>query len=176
MSKKRQQQRRQQREQRRKQARRKTKSAQTSKPTGRACGSCTECCDVMAIPAVASPCYEVCKHVSKSRCSVYKHRPSACRDYECLYLQTGVPDRPDRCGFVVDWSAGALGDGAASIRMCSWATEEHYRGAQEFARKLTDAGSLVVLMTKTDRRILAPEGFDLHAHLEGLGLLGEYLP
>ena len=75
------------------------------------CGTCTACCRVFAIPALAKPAGKWCDHCTVGvGCKIYEQRPTACQEFECLWLQSrNRPDirehigdelRPDRCKVV----------------------------------------------------------------------------
>lgn len=69
---------------------------------GKACGSCTLCCKVLEIEYFQKPAGQLCSHCEIQKgCTFYAHRPSICREYECLWLteRTLPPHlRPDRIG------------------------------------------------------------------------------
>lgn len=83
----------------------------------RNCGTCTECCDCLAIQTSANEviCSDVettefakpsgskCAHADKG-CSIYSHRPLSCRGYACLWALGHGPNehRPDKTGVLVD--------------------------------------------------------------------------
>jgi hypothetical protein len=70
----------------------------------RTCGTCTLCCKVLGVDEVSTPRSAWCQHCDKkSGCKIYDQRPSACREFICLWLvDTSVPDdlRPDKCKVV----------------------------------------------------------------------------
>lgn len=49
---------------------------------GRECGTCTMCCEVLRIEALAKPELTPCTH-QQGGCSIYPVRPSACREFFC---------------------------------------------------------------------------------------------
>lgn len=78
-----------------------------------ACGSCTMCCRVYAIPQLepAKPAGAWCTHCTIGKgCKIYDQRPKLCVDFECLWLQSQSREnpkqrlpadmRPDRCKVV----------------------------------------------------------------------------
>jgi hypothetical protein len=73
-----------------------------------ACGSCTACCRVFAVPQLDKPAGKWCQHCKVGvGCQTYHDRPQVCHDYECLWLQSQKrarplpPElRPDRCKVV----------------------------------------------------------------------------
>jgi hypothetical protein len=74
-----------------------------------ACGSCTACCRVFAIPELKKPAGKWCEHCAVGvGCKVYDARPERCVEFACLWLQSQdnpahalSPElRPDRCKVV----------------------------------------------------------------------------
>ena len=53
---------------------------------GRACGECTVCCTVMAVPELHKPNRRACDHVCDEGCAIHAERPQDCRDFHCLWL------------------------------------------------------------------------------------------
>src|SRR5579872_4156139 len=74
--------------------------------TGRTCGECTACCTVLAVVELHKPARWACDHVACSGCQTYETRPSACRDFHCLWLRGAVAGdeshRPDKLGVMFD--------------------------------------------------------------------------
>ena len=79
-----------------------------SKPN--ACGSCTACCRVYAVPEANKPAGPWCQHCNIGKgCKIYETRPQVCVEFKCLWLQSRErPEddhlaeelRPDRCKVV----------------------------------------------------------------------------
>lgn len=70
---------------------------------GRSCGSCTACCRILEIKALAKPAGILCRHNSGRDCGIYPERPEACVQWHCLWRRiAALPDalRPDRAGVV----------------------------------------------------------------------------
>lgn len=71
---------------------------------GRSCGSCTVCCQVLEIKALAKPAGVLCEHNTGASCGIYRDRPRACAKWFCLWRKIGaLPDelRPDRSGVIL---------------------------------------------------------------------------
>ncbi|MFC0284652.1 hypothetical protein ACFFJB_13745 [Camelimonas abortus] len=72
---------------------------------GRTCGSCTLCCKVMGIAALAKPRGRWCPRCRPGKgCASYATRPQECRSFACLWLGGGFLGdewRPDRCKMVL---------------------------------------------------------------------------
>jgi hypothetical protein len=91
---------------------------------GRSCGECTACCRELAIvdPALTKlPGVNCPNCVVGTGCAIYDTRPSACRNYYCLWRSIpDLPDawRPDRIGVMIIASplpAGYSGPFAVSL-------------------------------------------------------------
>ena len=79
--------------------------------TNRKCGTCTVCCDVLAIVELEKPqftrCPKLVKRPTTKSCSVYASRPEECSAFRCYWL-TGIgtnKQRPDRCGVMLTGTA-----------------------------------------------------------------------
>jgi hypothetical protein len=105
----------------------------------RSCGSCSACCELLAVSEVDKPVHTRCQHQLEASlchsggCAIYAHRPQSCQDYQCLY-QSGILDgderrRPDRLGLLfnlIDTPAGTIisgwevWEGAADTPACRY--------------------------------------------------------
>ena len=84
----------------------------------RSCGTCTLCCKVVGVQALAKPKNKWCQHcVPGKGCSIYGEHPNECRDFSCTWLQNELPDdwfptkskmvmRDDNGGFVCEVDIG----------------------------------------------------------------------
>jgi hypothetical protein len=54
------------------------------------CGSCTLCCKVLRVNELAKPYGSWCPHCVRvgGGCSIYDERPTSCREFECIWLQS----------------------------------------------------------------------------------------
>ena len=71
--------------------------------TPRECGPCTACCHGLVVEAIDKPAFVDCPHTAADGgCGRYADRPSACRNFQCLWLQghLGAADRPDQLGVI----------------------------------------------------------------------------
>lgn len=73
---------------------------------GRACGSCSLCCKLVAIKELEKPEGIWCKHCAPGRggCLIYDSRPPSCQGYYCGWLQSdqfGSEWRPATCKMVI---------------------------------------------------------------------------
>lgn len=70
------------------------------------CGDCHECCDLPAIRERGKEDFTCCPDLGEhDGCTIYKERPIACREFNCLWRVNYVMDwrlRPDRCGVMFE--------------------------------------------------------------------------
>lgn len=71
----------------------------------RACGTCTLCCKVYDIAALAKPMGQWCRHCEPARgCRIHPERPEQCRVFDCLWLTApwmGEEWKPERSKMVL---------------------------------------------------------------------------
>jgi hypothetical protein len=77
---------------------------------GRACGTCTLCCKVIAVEDFAKPPGVWCRHCVRGKgCGIYETRPTDCRTFFCEWMLTpslGPEWKPERAKFAL-----VIGDG-----------------------------------------------------------------
>lgn len=70
------------------------------------CGSCNYCCEVLPIPEIEKPHSVLCKNCTKTKgCNIYNKRPTSCKNFDCVYLQSDDMDvslRPNECGVMFE--------------------------------------------------------------------------
>ncbi len=78
----------------------------------RTCGTCRECCRILAVDELPKPQWTKCAHVGVFGCTIYERRPTSCRAFKCLWLngtmqtdreEDAVLLRPDKLGIMVDF-------------------------------------------------------------------------
>jgi hypothetical protein len=73
----------------------------------RVCGPCTICCLHYAVPEIAKPAGEWCRHCTDAGCGIHATRPQPCRNFECFWLMDeSFPEdlRPDLSGIVASFN------------------------------------------------------------------------
>jgi hypothetical protein len=62
------------------------------------CRTCTYCCSLPEIQALAKPAYHACRHIENGGCAIFgqPERPGACTAYVCAYLAARLVDAPER--------------------------------------------------------------------------------
>lgn len=93
-----------------------------SMPTRRTCAGCDLCCTAMGVGSIDKEPGVRCPHLlglPGASCSIYKTRPSDCREFLCLWRGSDnqLPPElfPARCGFVVAMTSGISATGFSSF-------------------------------------------------------------
>jgi hypothetical protein len=77
---------------------------------GRACGTCTLCCKVIAVEDFEKPPGVWCRHCVRGKgCGIYETRPTDCRTFFCEWMLTpslGPEWKPERSKFALVVGAG----------------------------------------------------------------------
>ncbi|MDP2802601.1 MAG: hypothetical protein Q8O26_12025 [Phreatobacter sp.] len=62
------------------------------------CRTCTYCCSLPQIEALAKPAYRPCIHIADGGCAIHgrPERPGACAAYACAYLTARLASAPER--------------------------------------------------------------------------------
>lgn len=76
------------------------------------CGGCNLCCKLPDIAELSKPANQWCTNCDIGKgCRIYETRPTPCRDFECLWLESQrekhpLPAelRPDRCKFMLTFA------------------------------------------------------------------------
>ncbi len=73
------------------------------------CRTCTFCCVLPEIAALAKPMYRACRHLAGKGCGIFgrPERPAACAAYACAYLSARLAESPDRNRIPHPLDAGA---------------------------------------------------------------------
>lgn len=130
----------------------------------RECGECTACCDVMIVPELNKPANKTCKYADGG-CRMYEHRPTTCKDWNCLWISGEFRDRdrPDKSGFVSWMMPASLirewGHKVVAIRETKEGSTV-LPSAEKMIRKLNRLKVSVVVIRKESGRAFYPaEGF-----------------
>ena len=129
---------------------------------GRECGECSMCCKVLEIEELAKPPGVWCKHVSQGKgCSVYDHRPGACRSFHCYWRQDaslGPEWKPDKCKFII-WRSpsGAWIVSVDPGSPNSWRQPQYIRHLRLLAAQLAEQGQALILFKGTKMTCILPD-------------------
>ncbi len=124
----------------------------------KSCGDCGMCCKLLAIAEIEKPAGRWCPSFQRGRgCGVYETRPSACRGFECLWLQSEKLDdrwRPDKSRLVMYTE-----DDDRRLRVVvdpdhpqAWKQEPYYSRLKAMSQRAYDGHELLVSIG--DRRIV----------------------
>lgn len=151
-----------------------------STPAARDCGTCSLCCKLLGIGALAKPAGSWCAHCSPpGGCTIYEGRPQECRDFACLWLESNAlgeewkPVRSKIVLYLVDDSRLIAHVDAGSPN--AWRAEPYYGQLKVWARRGMKTGPKVVVRV-ADRlfAILPDQDVDLGRVAKGDGIfIGE---
>jgi len=133
--------------------------------TARRCGTCSLCCELLAVAALDKAENVPCVHASRCGlgCAIFDtpERPAACSAYQCAWLfNESWPEslRPDRCGVVFE-------PFAQDERLCFTANvpldnpEAWKTGAAAAAiQKMVGDGCSVIVVVGKMKHVVMPEG------------------
>lgn len=123
------------------------------------CGSCTNCCTHLPIPAGlvspgSKPAGVNCVNMCRAGCRIYSQRPQACVDFSCVWLDNAHwPDlwRPDRSGLLC-LQAQLNGTVPASLVYETRPLALASRDAREILAELEATSAIVVVVDTQQRR------------------------
>lgn len=129
--------------------------------TKRSCGTCDQCCRVIGVSdgGIEKPAGVPCEHLCNApcgNCGIYENRPSACKQYSCMWLDGELPveAKPEHSGVVgevcyVDPAGGI--PGFRMITVCSRSQSElHVALKRWFDPMLNDATVILGFVTTVD--------------------------
>lgn len=123
---------------------------------GRTCGDCTQCCKLIGVEELQKPPGKWCELVQIGKsCKSYDTRPKSCRDFECLWLQSVMPDelRPDRIKAVFSSTV----DGQRSVVYIDPNTPDHWKKNRALSNLILKMRQVFdVIIVCGDRRTLLP--------------------
>ena len=108
---------------------------------GRACGSCTLCCKLIAVTALAKPPGTWCAHCVRGEgCGIYETRPGECAHFICGFLSMthlGEEWRPLHSKLIMDiqTTEGSMIIYVDPARPDAWRRAPYYAMIREWARR-----------------------------------------
>ena len=109
------------------------------------CEECTECCSVLPIQEIQKHAGKECPNcILSAGCSIYRDRPKSCVDFNCNYLDEGMPLelRPDKIGIIFERITPTIMLGTRDFkRMNSWNDPQVFN----YIKDLLDYGTSVIL-------------------------------
>jgi hypothetical protein len=138
---------------------------------GRSCGSCTLCCKVMAIAALAKPPGRWCPSCKAGRgCAIYESRPFSCRVFYCEWIIAkglGPEWKPDHAKFVLFKTEGGrrLTAHVDPGNPQAWRRSPYYENikqwAKEAAQKAPDMHLVDIMIGERSIAVLPDRDVDL---------------
>ncbi len=130
---------------------------------GRACGSCTLCCKVYALPVLEKPPGAWCVHCAPGRgCKIHDAAPAPCQRFFCLWMSDGkLPEtwRPDHAKFVLSifppngFVYGQVDPGSPG----HWRKEPYDSGLRNLARTILDQRRHVIMFFGDEATLVMPD-------------------
>jgi hypothetical protein len=130
---------------------------------GRDCGTCTLCCKVYDVPALAKPAGKWCAHCTPGKgCGIHETRPQHCRSFFCLWMTDGTmpPEwKPERCKFVLSVDPGTrflnvqVDPGAPG----AWRAEPYASKLREIAGQMMHEQRFVMIFVNKASTVLLPD-------------------
>ena len=130
---------------------------------GRSCGTCTLCCKVYDVPALAKPMGQWCGHLRQGRgCGIHATRPDHCRAFHCLWMTEswlGPEWKPERSKMVLTldpvnrFLLVQVDPGQAS----AWKREPYYGQLKRWAAAAAREGRHVIVFVNRSATVILPD-------------------
>ena len=130
---------------------------------GRACGACTLCCKVYALPELEKPPGVWCRHCGPGKgCAIHDSLPRQCLQFNCLWMTDGnMPDawRPDQARFVLSifptngFVYGQVDAGSPG----AWRRQPYFDGLKGMARTLLQERRHVIMFVGDEATLVMPD-------------------
>lgn len=135
----------------------------------KACGSCRECCIVLAVEPMAKPADTPCEKLCAKGCSIYEARPMSCKAFTCAYVEGLLPSKlkPNLTHTVI-WSTKIIGVNEAEMPVL----QANVAKGREMDRKtfkflLVWSYSTLVILVQGGRNVLYQDGQKILAWDDG---------
>jgi hypothetical protein len=129
----------------------------------RGCNSCTLCCKVLEVKALAKPGGKWCPHCKiGTGCTIYEQRPYDCSAFSCGYLvlaELGEEWRPAVSHLVImdTLSEEAINVAVDPERPDAWHRQPYYASLQAWARRAIVKQRRVVVHVRNRRIVILPD-------------------
>lgn len=132
----------------------------TQAAANKQCGDCAMCCKILEIEALGKGRHTMCGHFRKGAgCGIYGDRPTACRQFVCLWLAEPNMDaawRPDRARFIL-WGDKRLMVDVDPAYPDAWKREPYYSKIKQAADPRKSGVEQVVVRNGREVVIVFPE-------------------
>ena len=130
---------------------------------GRACGPCTLCCKVYALPELQKPPGVWCTHCAPGKgCKIHDQAPAQCRHFHCLWMTDATLPaiwRPDQAKFVLSifppngFVYGQVDPGAPG----AWRKDPYLSGLKSLARTILAERRHVIMFVGEEATLVLPD-------------------
>ncbi len=126
----------------------------------KACGLCTLCCTVLAIPELAKSAGSPCVHLCVG-CGIYRDRPTPCRAFTCGWLAIEALSeawRPDIAGFLIrdERERGHLCIDVDPARPDAWRAQPYLSQIRAWSRMVDDQTGCVLVYAGKETLVVFP--------------------
>ena len=117
---------------------------------GRSCGSCSLCCDVIAVPELDKRMEQRCVYQKVRGCAIYSTRPLSCRTFSCAWLVGHVPAKykPTRVHAVIHGTKWTTNGGQTQIRVLKVTASRRHKVHRDIEALLQEASQRVVCLVE----------------------------
>ena len=127
----------------------------------RACGGCTLCCKIYALPIFDKPAGKWCEHCTPGKgCGIYSARPNPCRSFQCMWTVAAALDekwRPDNAGFVIAANDMHVYVDVDPDKQDAWRRQPYYSQLKAWSNRNRPRFLTVVVRTPTESIVVFPE-------------------
>jgi hypothetical protein len=153
--------------------------ATASPAAGRACGTCTMCCKLLAIEPLNKPLDRWCAHCKPGAgCGIYDTRPLECRTFFCGWMTDlgfGPEWRPDRAKFLLALEAsGHVVVHCDASAPTAWRREPYYSEIKSWTRRPVGRAEVLVRIGRRALFVTAQGEIDLGEMRPGDELITSY--
>jgi len=138
---------------------------------GRRCGTCTLCCDLLAVQEIAKPAGMMCNYCTAGQgCHIYDSRPKQCRLFNCHFLENlklSEEWRPSKSHIVLVRSPDGqrIGAHVDPLRPGAWQRKQFYTQLKAWAQAAVAQpgriGQVLVTVGKRTFVILPDQDVDM---------------
>ena len=131
---------------------------------GRACGTCTLCCKILAIPELDKPAFQWCTHCTVGEgCTIHAERPETCRTFFCSYLVSpdlGDEWKPSKARFVLTYNRGPnrINVHVDPGRLDAWRKEPYLTQIRRWAHTAASTRGQVIVWEGPSAVAILPAG------------------
>lgn len=127
---------------------------------GRACGTCTLCCKVIAVVELDKPPGTWCVHCSKNGCGIYETRPQGCRTYYCHWMldrNFGPEWKPEKSKFALIQTPQGITAFVDPGNASAWRRSPYFETFKRWAMESARNGRIVAVRVGPRAYVVLPD-------------------